>query len=187
MGVEEDLSALDVVYLLKAVERFGQVGTRQESAAEHSWSCLVVADLLLARVKEPLSRLRVYELLIYHDLVEVIAGDTPLGPEFEHINKESLEQQAAKKLEQELPEVLRSRFSALHAEFVAQETREAVFAKLVDGFEADTFTRKSENIDWSSWTKEYHDSKRLKYFEAFPELMPYYEELQRQLVEQGVL
>ena len=186
MHPKNDLEGLDVVYQLKSVYRFGQVGDRQESAAEHSWSCLLVADLFLDKISKPLNRLRVYELLMYHDLVEVIAGDTPLGPEFEHIDKETLEANASKELRKQLPHPLDKRFVDLHEEFIAQETREAVFAKLVDGFESDTFTRKAD-ADWSSWTKEYHDSKRLKYFEAFPELKPYYDELQRQLVEQGVL
>lgn len=186
MTVKNDLAGLDIVYQLKSVYRFGQVGSRQESSAEHSWSCLLVADLLLERVEESLDRLRVYELLMYHDLVEVYTGDTPMAPSTEHLDQDEEDRRATKALAADLPAPLGERFRALHEEFVAQETREAVFAKLVDGFEADTFTRRSE-LDWSEWTKEYHDSKRLKYFESFPELKPYYEELQRQLIQQGVL
>lgn len=73
----EDLDGIRYLYRLKEIERLNSVGSRRESAAEHSWSCLVLADYFMSRSDTGLDRLRVYELLVYHDVIELEAGDTP--------------------------------------------------------------------------------------------------------------
>lgn len=182
----EEIESFDEFFKLKSVYRLGTVGDRHESSAEHSWSCLLVADFLLDKVDEELDRQRIYELLMYHDLVEAECGDTPTGPAVDKSRQASMEAAASTRLAQRLPEPIATRFRERFEEFELQETREAQFAKVVDGFEADVYTRRCD-IDWSGWTLSYHDSKRRAHFEQFPQLVPYLDVLQRRLVEQGIL
>ena len=60
----EDLQKLRKLYHLKNVERANTVKDRKESSAEHSWSCLILADYFLTKMQNHhLDRLKVYELL----------------------------------------------------------------------------------------------------------------------------
>lgn len=186
MNPKEDLAFLDAVFKLKSTYRVGSVGSRNESSAEHSWSCLVVADMLFPHLNKSLNRLKVYEFLIYHDLVEAECGDIPLSPFVNVEEKHAEEQAAAARLAKKLPKEVSKRFVSLWTEYEEQGSDEALFAKLVDGFESDAFTRKSD-LDWSAWGVEFFDEKRKKYFDYFPELMPYFVELRKQLITQGVL
>src|SRR3989338_4306660 len=74
----DDLQKVRTIYKLKNIERANSVGKRKESSAEHSWSCLILADYFLSKTDIKLNRLKVYELLMYHDLVEIEAGDSNL-------------------------------------------------------------------------------------------------------------
>jgi len=76
----KEINAFRILNGLKSAYRLNKVGERRESAAEHSWSCLLLADPFLSSCEEPLDRLKVYELLLYHDVVEIIVGDSPLQP-----------------------------------------------------------------------------------------------------------
>ena len=75
MDMEQLVYCLCELELLKTIERGQRVGQRKESTAEHSWSCMLLADILIDFVPEPLSRPNVLECLLYHDLVEIYAGD----------------------------------------------------------------------------------------------------------------
>lgn len=44
----EDIHKLRVFNRLKTVYRRNSVGNRKESSAEHSWSCLILADFFLS-------------------------------------------------------------------------------------------------------------------------------------------
>ena len=74
----EDILKLKRINKLKFVERRNSVGERKESPAEHSWSCLIIADYFIDKIKQKLDKLKVYNLLIYHDLVEIESGDIPI-------------------------------------------------------------------------------------------------------------
>ena len=75
----EEINKLRRLYHLKHVDRFNSVLKRKESSAEHSWSCLILADYFLNLMKDrDIDRLKVYELLLYHDVVEIEAGDIGL-------------------------------------------------------------------------------------------------------------
>ena len=115
---------------LKTVDRGLQVGDRKESSAEHSWSCMLIADILLDQLDEPLDRLKVMEYLLYHDLVEVYAGDAKFNdPEAMKV-KEEKEEKAMKQISSLLPSAVR--YNRIMHEYEGRETREAEFAKAID-------------------------------------------------------
>lgn len=66
------------LYELKHVLRDNHVRNRIESVAEHSRSALILADYFLSTLQLDVDRLRVYELLMYHDVVEIETGDIPV-------------------------------------------------------------------------------------------------------------
>ncbi len=96
-------------YQLKHVERNAPVGKRKESPAEHSWSCLILADYFLNKMKkkdgEALDRLKVYELLMYHDVVEIEAGDICISKEEKRKTKEAKFAKAIDALDAEIHEL----------------------------------------------------------------------------------
>jgi putative hydrolase of HD superfamily len=53
--MEKLIIALTELEKLKYVERGTNVKGRKESTAEHSWSCLLIADILIDYVEEPLN------------------------------------------------------------------------------------------------------------------------------------
>src|SRR3989338_790984 len=121
----KELQKLRKFYQLKTVYRKNTVTGRKESSAEHSWSCLILADYFLSQMKEKLDRLKVYELLMYHDVVEIEAGDVCISDEEGRKDKNERELQAMHILTKQIPKVLKDKFVALFTEFEAGKTREA--------------------------------------------------------------
>ncbi len=181
----EDINKFRIFNRLKTVYRFNSVAARKESSAEHTWSCLMLADFFLSKASCNLDRLKVYELLMYHDVVEIEAGDTPMAPEANESGrreKEEKEAKAAKILEKTLPAPLNSKFASLFNEFEAQKTREAKFAKAIDALDSEIHELDYKK-DWKGWTKEFLVKKKAHLFDDFPELKKVFGMLLDYLVE----
>lgn len=165
----EDIHKFRIFNKLKTVYRFNSVGNKKESSAEHSWSCLILADFFLSKFDFNLNRLKVYELLMYHDVVGIETGDTPLNPKIKRQDNSEKEKKAAKLLHKELPIPLNDKFLKLFTEFEEQKTLESKFAKAIDALDAEIHEIDYKQ-DWKGWTEEFLISKKLKFFEEFPEL-----------------
>ncbi len=124
------IACLSELEKLKTVERGLNVGNRKESTAEHSWSCLLIADILIDYIDEPLDRLSVFEFLLYHDLVEVYAGDAKFNNPEELRVKEEKEKAANKKILAIIPNP--ERYESIIERYESRESRETQFAKAVD-------------------------------------------------------
>lgn len=157
---------------LKLVPRANSVGNRKESSAEHSWSSLLLADLLLNEVNKKLDRLKIYEILMYHDLVEIEAGDIALDPinEVNINNKKEIEFAAAKIVKSKLPIGLQDKFFNLFLEFEKQKTIEARFAKAIDVFDA-IIQEIDYKTDWKGWSKDFLISQKEIFFRDFPKIL----------------
>lgn len=83
----KDLNPVRYFYKLKSVNRHNSQGSRKESSAEHAWSCLILADYFMEKVKQKLDRVKVYEMLLYHDVVEIKTGDVNIIDEHKRKNK----------------------------------------------------------------------------------------------------
>ncbi len=169
------INQLRKFYELKKVERANSVGSRKESPSEHSWSCLILADYFLSKMKSNLDRLKVYELLMYHDVVEIEAGDVNLLHEQGRQHKQEREKQAAHVLHQHLPLELRNKFLTLFHEYEEGKTTEARFAKAIDALDA-VIHELDYKKDWKGWTEEFLRQKKGPLFEEFPELKTVFEE-----------
>ena len=119
---------------LKMIARENRVldGSRHETVAEHSWHVTLLA-MTLAHAAPPETDIdHVVNLLTVHDLVEVYAGDTVIWWEVDAAEVDARERAAAEKLFAQLPDDARPQFEKLNAEFMAQETVEARFARALD-------------------------------------------------------
>ncbi|MFO1434337.1 MAG: HD domain-containing protein [Candidatus Competibacteraceae bacterium] len=105
---------------------------RHENAAEHSWHVAVMALLLTEYADEKPDLLRVLQMLLIHDIVEIDAGDTYCYDEVDNQIKAEREQQAAQRIFGLLPEDQSEKLTALWQEFEAGLSREARCANAVD-------------------------------------------------------
>ena len=165
----EEINKFRTFNRLKSIYRFCSVGERKETTAEHTWACLMLADFFLTKYNFDLDRLKVYELLMYHDVVEIEAGDTPLHPNINSDGKKEKEEKAAEELKKLLPEHQSKKFELLFDEYENQKTKEARFAKAIDALEA-VIHELDYKTDWKDWTKEFLIEKKEKYFEEFSEI-----------------
>jgi putative hydrolases of HD superfamily len=154
---------------LKSIYRLNPVDKRKESSAEHSWSALVLADFMLERYNLKLDRLKVYELLMYHDLAEIHTGDFPLSPLAKFGDKQQKELEASKLLKTQLPKKLGEKYFQTFMEFEERKTLEAKFARMIDVFDAQIHEIDYKK-DWKGWTKKFLLDNKLKYFEEFPQV-----------------
>jgi putative hydrolase of HD superfamily len=153
------------------------VDNRKESPAEHTWSVLILADYFLTKYpKENLDRLKVYELLMYHDVVEIEVGDTPLHPKYEKVEQKEKEMQAAFSLANKIPQTLTKKYSTLFHEFEAGLTKEAKFAKAVEELDS-TLHEMDYKSDWKGWSEEFLRKHKEGYVQEFPELEQFFEEI----------
>ena len=165
----DDIQKLRIINKLKTTYRFSTVENRKESTAEHTWSAMIWADFFLTNTNTKLDRVKVYELLMYHDVAEIYAGDTPLHPEIKQTNKKEKELNAAQQLQKELPTPINNKFFSLFQEFEERKTPEAKFAKAIDALDAEIHELDYKE-DWKGWTKEFLIEKKSHLFEEFPEL-----------------
>lgn len=180
----DEINQIRKLYELKNVDRFNSVSQRKESSAEHTWSCLVLADYFLTKENSGLDRLRVYELLMYHDLVEIEAGDTPLHLNGDDKEKNGRELKAFNKLSEEIPQSLKDKYSAMFKEFEGCQTDEAKFAHAIDKLDA-IIHELDYKKDWDGWTEEFLRSKKEKYFKDFPEIMRMFEKIVEYCLKEG--
>ena len=180
----KSINQLRKLYHLKHVERMNSVLKRKESSAEHSWSCLILADYFLSQMKEDINRLKVYELLLYHDVVEIEAGDIGLTDLEGRKGKKENEKKAMLKLKKEFPPLIKEKFEKLFNEFEEQKTKEAKFAIAVDKMDA-LIHEMDYKEDWKGWTEE---NVRMFYEEKikdFPIIKEAFEKILKYVVEEG--
>lgn len=179
-----DLEKLRKIYELKSVYRENSVKERKESSAEHSWSCLILADYFLDKFKYDLDKVKVYELLMYHDLVEIESGDVPIHHEEKRKSKSVEELEAAKVLKWQIPEQLGEKFHELFLEFEECKTNEAKFAKAIDRLDA-IMHEMDYKEDWKGWTEAMLRKYNEHYYKDFPEMERLFEEMTSYVKKNG--
>jgi putative hydrolases of HD superfamily len=180
----DDILRIKKFYELKNVDRYSSVKNRKESSAEHSWSCLVLADYFLSKTKRTLDRLHIYELLMYHDVVEIYAGDSPLHPDITIKKKRERELAAMKRVAKEIPKELKRKYVSLVSEFEENKTPEARFARAIDVLDAEIHEIDYKQ-DWKGFTEAFLRKNKEHYFEGNPELKEAFERIMVYLKENG--
>jgi len=109
--------------------------SRLENSAEHSWHLMLLAMVLHEYQAEKCDLLRVFEMMIVHDLVEIDAGDTFAYDTDGQLTRTDREQEAAKRIFGLLPPDQEARLRGLWEEFEEQKTPDARFANAIDRFQ----------------------------------------------------
>jgi len=180
--MEQLIKCLTELEKLKTVERGLNVGGRKESSAEHSWSCLLIADIIMDHINEPLDRLKVFEYLLYHDIVEVYAGDAKFNNPQEMKLKQEKEEKALKKISSFLPNA--KRFEKIMSDYEHRKTRESEFAKAVDCIDSCIRNFNDEGASKEDgFTEGLIRNKYLPHVSKFPFMLELFETLMKKLVE----
>lgn len=107
-------------------------GSRKENDGEHAWHLALMAMLLCEHANEKVDVLRVMQMVIVHDLVEIDAGDTYAYDSAGNETKAKREQKAADRIFAILPKDQENFIRGLWEEFEAGQTPEAKFANALD-------------------------------------------------------
>lgn len=107
-------------------------GSRRENDAEHSWHVATLAVLLAEYAPEGADPLRASRMLLFHDVVEIDAGDTFIHDEAGNADKAEREMRAAARLYGMLPPDQEREFKALWLEYEERRTPTALFADALD-------------------------------------------------------
>jgi len=105
---------------------------RRENDAEHSWHLCLMAITLAEHSNVPVDLARVLRMLIIHDLVEIVAGDTYAYDTAGMVGQAEREARAADRIFGLLPAGQGAELRACWEEFEARITPEARFAAAVD-------------------------------------------------------
>lgn len=108
------------------------VDDRRENDAEHSWHLAMMAPLLVEYVPEEVDLLKVFKMLVIHDLVEIDAGDTFAFDEIGYVGKFDRELEAAKRIFGILPDDQSKELLDLWHEFEDGTSIEGKYAAVID-------------------------------------------------------
>lgn len=121
---------------------------RRENDAEHSWHLGLMALTLREYAAQPVELLRVVEMLLIHDLVEIDAGDTFVYDEAAQASKAEREERAAVRIFGLLPADQAARVRGLWEEFEARQTPEARYAAALDRYQPLLLNFATEGAAW---------------------------------------
>lgn len=162
---------------------------RHENDAEHSWHLAMMAVVLAGHSDKPIDILKVVQMVLIHDLVEIDAGDTFIyDTSKNHTNTEE-ELVAAKRIFGLLPEKQAQEFIAIWEEFEEGSTHEAKFARAMDRFEPLLQNTSNNGGTWAEYDVEYHTvyNKKKAIKDGSASIWNYAERLLNESVEKGIL
>ncbi|WP_339276966.1 HD domain-containing protein [Paenibacillus sp. FSL W8-0426] len=176
---------------LKTIERKTRImhGDRLENDAEHSWHLAMMALILHRHANHDIDLLKVFKMLLVHDLVEIDAGDTFAYDLKGHEDKHERELQAARRLFGMLPPEQADELMGLWVEFEAKETQEAQFAASLDRLQPLIHNYRNEGDTWQKYgiTSEQVTNRNREIENGSEALWGYAQELIRSAVERGIL
>lgn len=162
---------------------------RHENDAEHSWHLAMMALVLAGHSDKPVNILKVIQMVLIHDLVEIDAGDTFIYDTSKNHTNTDEELLAAKRIFGLLPEKQAQEFIAIWEEFEAGNTDEAKFARAMDRFEPLLQNTSNNGVTWAEYDVEYHTvyNKKKVIKDGSASIWSYAERLLNESVEKGIL
>jgi len=181
------LEQLYIPYTLKRVNRRGKTGNRFETTAEHTYSAIFLAEYFL-KLHPQLNKDKVMKMLLYHDFVEIYAGDTFVENNVEQIKKEKNENKAYKKLIKNLPKEIVKDFKNAWIEFLEKKTLESKFANAIDVMDP-IIQASTEKESWIEYhfTEEKLRKYKEPYLKDFPILLKFFNEIVIELKKKKII
>ncbi len=121
--------------------------SRKENDAEHSWHTCVMAAVL-AEYFPKADLLKTIKMMLFHDVIEIYAGDTYCYDSEGNHDKEEREKEAAKRIYGILPKGQKEEFISLWQEFEEGESEEARFSAVLDRLQPTMLNDATEGISW---------------------------------------
>lgn len=122
--------------------------TRKENDAEHSWHLAIMAIILEEYFGKDINLLKVIKMVLIHDVVEIDAGDTFCYDIKANEDKLLREQKAAERIYNILPENQAKEYKLLWYEFEEGQTKEAIFANILDRLQPIILNFKTNGLLW---------------------------------------
>ena len=178
--IEKFAADIQNIYKLKTTYRYTDhlFDWEKDSTAAHSWSMTILADYFLdyleniAPWKYKLDKLKIYEYIIYHDLVEAESGDVNNSPAHieEHNDKKLSEEKALEIFTTKIPQYIWKKLKAVFQSYEKREDMESKYVEIIDVLEwcFQCFHRPEM---WKEWDFEHFQLRYLRSeFDDFPEL-----------------
>ena len=164
-------------------------GKRLENSAEHSWHVAMQALLLTEYANQPVDELKVIKMLLIHDIVEILAGDTYIFSTADMTQQQDREHAAAAELFAMLPEDQAEDLTNLWLEFEENTSPDARFAKAIDRLIPLLHNYQTRGISWkeNSVTQEMVEQNILKIRPGSEKLWWYAQTVVDKAVEEGML
>ncbi len=177
-GIEKEIKRIHELFLLKEVERKGRVKNRYESSAEHTWSCMVLAQYFLPKIRMTVDEKKIMKMLLYHDLIEIEAGDTFVFDGDLVKEQHKKENSALSKLQKNIPQAIVPDFVKLWKEFEENISVEAKFCQAIDKLDPIVQSIfKKEDWKFYSISEQQLREVKEKYFEPFSKIKRFFEAL----------
>ena len=134
----------------KKIERQTYISdaSRHENDAEHAWHMALMTILLSERSNEKIDVLKTVTMILFHDIVEVDAGDTYCYDPTARATQSEREKAAAERLYGLLPEDQGQKLKALWEEFEECKTPEARFARTMDNIQPLMLNAATDGRSW---------------------------------------
>jgi len=164
------------------------VSDRKESIAEHCWSSFLLADYFLQKEELSLDRQKIYDMIIYHDIVELEIGDIPIHHNDHGLTKKLLEDNARPHVLNQLPSCLFAKVKQLLDELEESKAPEANFIHAVEKLDPliqCLYDR--ELFIQHNYTVELIRKKKDHYMTQFPPINEMYTALLEYLVREGYI
>lgn len=128
--------------------------SRKENDAEHSWHACLMA-VVLAEYFPEVDLLKAIKMMLFHDVVEIYAGDTYCYDNKGYEDKALREQESAEKVYGLLPAEQKDELIAIWQEFEEGESPEAKFCAILDRVQPTMLNNAAKGISWVE-----HDIKK---------------------------
>lgn len=123
-------------------------GKRKENDAEHAWHLALMTLLLSEYSNKDIDVLKTMTMVLFHDVVEIDAGDTYAYDEEGKKTQAAREQKAAERLYGLLPEDQGTKLKAIWEEFEARNTPESLFAHTMDNLQPVILNAATDGKAW---------------------------------------
>lgn len=128
---------------------------RNENDAEHSWHLALMTLVLAEHANEQIDVLKVLQMVLIHDIVEIDAGDTFIYDNQKNHSNTHEERIAAQRIFGLLPDGQARKLIAVWEEFEAGQTPEARFARAMDRLEPLLQNSSNDGGTWKEFDVAY--------------------------------
>lgn len=151
--LEDQMKFIIEIDKLKTIHRKAKImhGDRLENDAEHTWHLAVMALILHPYANHEVDLLKVFKMLLVHDLVEIDAGDTFAYDTVGYQDKYERELRAANRIFGMLPPAQAQELMDLWQEYEERDTKEAKFASALDRLQPLLHNHHNQGDTWQKY------------------------------------